>query len=322
MPTPTTYNYTISTAFPNGKVATDRLTVEIRASSIVTALDSISTSTASNNCAILFKDVLSGGDQTTLNAVVAAHQGVPLGGADAFQQFSVGVPSTSVSSYGRVQGYVGTSATSGKAIRATAYAPQGANAQRSVNSTSANDTSAGTGARTVTINYLTAAFVLKSETVTMNGTAAVNTVATDIAYIESIVVASVGSVGGNVGTIQVWTATAAGGSVWGSIAASDNQTFWAHHYVPSGLTCCIISFSAGATVVSGQANLNRSGDPSNANLPQLQIGQTVVHVAAGQLDHSFQVWLQVPGPDLIWIVERPVAATASTAVGGFEYVQF
>jgi hypothetical protein len=270
----------------------------------------------------LFKDVLSGGDQTTLNSVVAAHQGAALGGADPVQAYSVGVPSTTVSSYGRAQGYVGTSATSGKVIRATNYAPQGANAQRSVNSTSANDASAGTGARTVTINYLTAAFVLKSETVTMNGVTAVNTVATDIAYIESIMVASVGSVGGNVGTIQVWTATAAGGSVWGSIAASDNQTFWAHHYVPSGLTCCIVSFSAGATVVAGQGNMNRSGDPSNANLPQLQIGQTIVHVAAGQWDHQFQVWPQIVGPDLIWLVERPVAATASTAVGGFEYVQF
>ena len=320
MPTPTTYNYTISTAFPNGKVATDRLTVEIQASSIVTALDSIST--LANNCAILFKDVLSAGDQTTLNGVVAAHSGVPLGGADPFQLFSVGVPSTSVSSYGRVQGYTATSASSGKAIRATTYSPQGANAQRSVNSTSANDTSAGTGARTVTINYLNASFQLKSETVTMNGTTAVNTVATDIAYIESIIVASVGSVGGNVGTIQVWTATAAGGSVWGSIAASDNQTFWAHHYVPAGLTCCIVSFSAGATVVAGQANLNRSGNPSVSTNPQLQIGQTIMHVGAGMWDHQFQVWLQVPGPDLIWLVERPVSATASTAVGGLEYVQF
>ncbi len=101
----------------------------------------------------------------------------------------------------RAQGYTATSATSGKVIRATTYTPQGTNAQRSVNSTSASDTSAGTGARTVTINYLDTSFVAHSETVTLNGTTAVNTVGTNIAFIENIVVASVGSGGGNVGTI-------------------------------------------------------------------------------------------------------------------------
>jgi len=224
---------------------------------------------------------------------------------------------------GRAQGYTSTSATSGKVIRATTYTPQGTNAQRSVNSTSANDTSAGTGARTVTVNFLdTTMASLQSETVTLNGTTAVNTVTTSLALIENIVVGSVGSGGGNAGTLQIFTATAGGGSVWGSVAASDNQTFWAHHYVPSGVTCYILNFSAGATVVAGQCNLNHSGNPLGANIPQLQIGTTIMHVGAGTWDHTFEVPLGVPGPDLVWLTERPVAATASTAVAGFEYMQF
>lgn len=222
----------------------------------------------------------------------------------------------------RAQGYTATSATSGKVIRATTYTPQGAGAQRSINSTSASDAAAGTGARTVIINYLDVNFVLKSETVTLNGTAGVNTVNTDIAFIESIVVATVGSGGGNVGTIQVWTATGATGSIWGSIAPSDNQTFWAHHYVPAGVTCYLIAFSAGATVVAGQCNINHSGNPLSSNTPQLQIGLTIMHVGAGTWDHQFQVPIAIPGPDLVWLVERPVAVTASTAVAGFEYIQF
>jgi hypothetical protein len=235
---------------------------------------------------------------------------------------SFGLISSPTSVASRAQGYTATSATSGKAIRATTYTPQGAGAQRSVNSTSASDTSAGTGARTITISYLDTSFNLKSETVTLNGTTGVNTVNTDIAYIESIVVNTVGSAGGNVGTIQIWTGTAASGSVWGSIAASDNQTFWAHHYVPSGVTCYVIGFSAGATVVAGQCNLNHSGNPSVSTNPQLHIGVTIMHVGAGTWDHEFQVPLALPGPDLIWLVERPVASTASTAVAGFEYIQF
>lgn len=222
----------------------------------------------------------------------------------------------------RAQGYTATSATSGKVIRATTYTPQGTNAQRSVNSTSASDASAGTGARTITINYLDTSFTLKSETVTMNGTTAVATANSDIAFIESIVVATVGSGGGNVGTIQVWTANNGTGSVWGSIAPSDNQTFWAHHYVPSGVTCYVIAFSAGSTVVAGQCNLNHSGNPLSTNTPQLQIGLTIMHVGAGTWDHQFEVPIALPGPDLVWLVERPVAVTASTAVAGFEYIQF
>lgn len=223
--------------------------------------------------------------------------------------------------FGRAQGYTSTNATTAKAIRATTYTPQGADARRSINSTSANDTAAGTGARTVTINYLTAAFVLKSETIALNGTTAVNTVATDIAYIESIVVASVGSGGGNAGTVQVWTGLAGAGSVWGSIAVGDNQTFWAHHYVPAGMTCFVAQMAGGATVVGGQTNMNRIGTPSGTG-PQLQQGLTLVHPVANSTLYRFAVPVPVVGPDLIWLVERPLAATASTAVGGFEYVQF
>lgn len=223
---------------------------------------------------------------------------------------------------GRAQGYVGTSATTGKAIRATAYTPQGTNAQRSVNSTSASDTAAGTGAQKVTINFLDTSFNLQSETVTLNGTAGVNTVSTNIAFIESIVVAQVGSGGGNVGTIQVWTGTGATGSVWGSIAASDNQTFWAQHYVPAGLTCYILGFVGGATAVAGQTNINHFGNPLSTNTPELQIGVTIIHLAGSSFEHNFEVPLTVPGPDLILLVERPTATTASTAVAGFEYIQF
>jgi hypothetical protein len=240
--------------------------------------------------------------------------------AIALGQFVVGIGNKPTS--GRANGYVGTSATTSKAIRATAYAPQGANAQRSVVSTNANDSSAGTGARTVTINYLTAAFALKSETVTMNGTTPVNTVNVDIAYIESIVVATVGSGGGNVGTIQVFTFTAGGGSVWGSIAAGDNQTFWAHHYVPSGTMCLILSVATAALLVGGQSNLNITGDPSNPNLPQLQGGPTVIHAGTGFSEHEFALPLAVAGPNFVFMTTRPVSASVDTAFGHFDWVQF
>lgn len=241
---------------------------------------------------------------------------------DAAWALSFGLVGDGTAQAARAQGYTATSATSGKDIRATTYTPQGANAQRSIKSASASDTAAGTGARQVLLTYLTAAFVLKTETITLNGTTAVATVNTDIAYVESMVVTSVGSNGGNVGAITLFTNNAGGGTAWASIAASDNQTFYAHHYVPAGQTCYILALNVGATVVAGQVNINVIQDPSNPNAPQLQRGMTVVHGAANSWSYEFRVPLGIPGPALIWLVERPVAATASTAVAGFEYLQF
>lgn len=72
----TAYNFTISTAFPAAKVSSDRLTQEIRASAITVALDGINT--AGDLCTVIFKAALSGGEETTLNGLVAAHTGEPL----------------------------------------------------------------------------------------------------------------------------------------------------------------------------------------------------------------------------------------------------
>lgn len=81
MPTPTTYSYTKTTDIP-------RLTQEIGTSSIVTALDHMNlTGTA---LSIIFKDILSTADNTTLDAVVAAHSGLPLPAANP----TIGISST------------------------------------------------------------------------------------------------------------------------------------------------------------------------------------------------------------------------------------
>lgn len=241
---------------------------------------------------------------------------------NAGQALAFGMLGDGVATTGRVQGYIGTSSVSGVAVRATSYSPQGTNSQRSVKSTSASDTAAGTGAQTVTINYLDTSFVTHSETVTLNGTAAVNTVGTNIAFIESMQVAQVGSGGGNAGTIEIFTATAGGGSIWGSIAAGDNQTYWAHHYVPTGVTCYIIAMTTGSTTVAGQTNINHFGNPLSTNIPELQIGVTIMHGGGGTWDHFYHVPLAVVGPDFILLTEKPVTNGTNTVFAGFEYVQF
>lgn len=69
----TSYDKTISGDF-SGNLRSGKLHQEILDSSIVTALDRIDIE--GNNVKIWFVDALSGGDQTTLNNLISAHDGV------------------------------------------------------------------------------------------------------------------------------------------------------------------------------------------------------------------------------------------------------
>jgi hypothetical protein len=78
----TTYTYTVATDFPGGALNTGKLMEEIRASSIVTAIERIDGGASAK---IVFKDALSTGDRTTLDGdttgpaggLIAAHDNTP-----------------------------------------------------------------------------------------------------------------------------------------------------------------------------------------------------------------------------------------------------
>lgn len=71
-----TYTYSVASDTLNATVSIDRLEEEIRGSSIVTALDGINNS--ADVLDIIFKESISGTDQTTLDGLVGAHDGTPL----------------------------------------------------------------------------------------------------------------------------------------------------------------------------------------------------------------------------------------------------
>jgi hypothetical protein len=157
---------------------------------------------------------------------------------------------------GPITGFVATNATTEVAVRETAYTEQSSNAQRSFTSGSANDTSAGTGARTIRLTYysISAGVVTGpfTEDVTMNGTTAVNTSSTTICFVEKIEVLTAGSGGVNAGVITMFAAVAAGGGAVASIAVGKRRTNYAHHYVANGRTCFITDASMYSTAASSQ----------------------------------------------------------------------
>jgi hypothetical protein len=212
------------------------------------------------------------------------------------------------------------------AVRRTAYIEQTTNAQRSIASASALDTAAGTGARTVEIIYYTATFTGPfTETVTLNGTTYVNTAATDICYIEDIRVRTVGSTGSNAGILTLKAATAGGGATIGTISATNNQTFWAHHYVKTGVTCSVTGIScshSGTTVGSGGVFILRSQQLAVTNAVDKQVSDSIrLYGQASTFLRTYPSPIKIVGPARLVMYVTPETASSTvyrTSIDFFE----
>jgi hypothetical protein len=115
--------------------------------------------------------------------------------------------------------------------------------QVNVVSTSVNDTSAGTGARTVVISGLNSSHVETSETITMNGTTNVLSTNSYLRQDLSICV-TVGTVGVNDGVITVTQQTS--GTIMSQINVGDGRSLMAVFTIPAGKTGFILEFSFSA----------------------------------------------------------------------------
>lgn len=137
-------------------------------------------------------------------------------------------------------------------------------------SASGNDTSAGTGARTVVVIGLDANYNVISETVTLNG---VTPVTTSNSYIRmhTARVASAGSGGVNAGilTFRQSTTTA---NVFLNMVVGSNQTFSTNYTVPAGYTAYLRRLTASvgkvaAVLVEGSVWTRTFGEVFRARRP-------------------------------------------------------
>jgi hypothetical protein len=123
-----------------------------------------------------------------------------------------------------------------------------------VSSSSADDASAGTGARTVAVYGLDADYNEINEIVSLNGQTAVNTTRSYLRVFRAFVVAA-GSGATAAGTIYIGTGTVTAGvpaNVYAEIALGENQTTMAVWTVPAGYTAYVAggTFSAASNNVS------------------------------------------------------------------------
>lgn len=107
-----------------------------------------------------------------------------------------------------------------------------------ISSSSADDASAGTGARTVYIGGVDGDYNIVSETVTLNGQTAVNTTNSYL-YVNSFYVVTVGSGGQNAGNINAGTGVVTAGVpavLYDIIAIGYNNRTTGHYCIPAGYT--------------------------------------------------------------------------------------
>lgn len=128
-----------------------------------------------------------------------------------------------------------------------------------ISSSSTDDASAGTGARTVFIQGLDGSYNVVSETVTLNGQTAVNTTNSYL-YVNNFYVVTAGSGGANAGVIYAGTGTVTSGVpavIYDLMAVGYNNRTTGHFCVPAGYTGYMTEglFSSGqasgATSVTG-----------------------------------------------------------------------
>ena len=125
-----------------------------------------------------------------------------------------------------------------------------------VSSSSANDTAAGTGARTVYVSGLDSAGAEAVEVVVLNGQTAVST-ATVFYRIFSVLVLTAGSGATAAGTIYIGEGTVTAGvpaTIYGQIVNDNNRTLMAMFTIPAGYTGYVTSAFASTGGNSGSAD--------------------------------------------------------------------
>lgn len=230
---------------------------------------------------------------------------------------------------GRAIGQVATAAGAEAAIEATTYTEPTAGAQRSLASSSALDTAAGTGARQVRVTYYTLAADGTiagpfAELVTLNGVTAVPMVALNVALVEKLEVLAAGSGGVAAGTISLFVNNAGAGGTIGTIAAGARQTFWGHHYVASKRQCRVADFAIAGGDAAGAAFSLRSAQYGAAGIgPELELtGSMLASNATSPAggEYLYPTPPLVLGPARIRGYVTPANGNAQTSRASFGYV--
>lgn len=124
---------------------------------------------------------------------------------------------------------------SAPASTTTIPTPASAGEQMTVISEDAQDTFSGTGVQQIELHYLDGEGNEQEETILMSGTTPVNTIATDIKFVQDLHTLTVGSNGVAEGNIRIYK-TGTSNLVYNMIAVGGNQSLVPIKMIPTGKT--------------------------------------------------------------------------------------
>lgn len=176
-------------------------------------------------------------------------------------------------------------------------------------SSSASDTSAGVGARTVLVEGLSAANNLQSETVTMNGTLNVPT-ANTYTMIHRLTVLTAGSNNHNVGNITATAQTDA--TVTCFLYATTNRSMMGIYKIPASTTGYITNWwGSFAALSNGRFRLREMVDGTTIwrSLQEIGLG------TGGAFERNFKPAIEIPALSIISVAAVLAAGIQSTSSG-------
>ncbi|MGB0897531.1 MAG: hypothetical protein ACPGRW_09445 [Flavobacteriaceae bacterium] len=189
--------------------------------------------------------------------------------------------------------------------------------QLEVLSSSANDTSAGTGARTVELEGLDSSWNILTETVTMNGTTAVTTTGSFLRIFRArVVTAGSGLINAGDITIRDQDTSTTRALITNSAGKSMGQTLMAVYTVPAGKTAYLknINFSSAKDLEQRYRLMARDNTVTDAawNVKEFVTGRG----GFGDLDkYAINKYIEKTDLDL-----QVLASATSSAAGGFELI--
>lgn len=163
--------------------------------------------------------------------------------------------------------------------------------QMRIVSSSANDTSGGTGIRSVTLHYLDTNYAVQQEDITLNGTTPVNTVATNILRVQEVHAKTVGSIGQSAGDIILTDTT--GTTVYARIETGFNRNRNATFTIPAGKTGYLTHWNISSGTSSGTHYTRftlRMTTHDGVVLPGVFIG----HDGSAALNASENIYYDIP----------------------------
>jgi len=169
--------------------------------------------------------------------------------------------------------------------------PSALGEQMTVVSENANDTSAGTGVRTLEIHFIDEAGNAQVETVTMNGTTPVNTVSTKIRFVNHMNTKTVGTNTVAAGHIKIYK-TGSVGLVYSMIAKGGNMSLVSNRMVPRGHTLILTGWHGTEAQGKRVALRVRSTDMDGVLLPGVFTFKDTVYLnktSSGHMDDAIKI---------------------------------